>query len=126
MLSSRWLVLSAGKDKARTSSLTGSLFPTFPLASRPAGAALFSSKAGTDARLSPCNKTPAPGRGLMEGARSSIPATSCRGKRLGCLHHQHPAPTICSASILESNGARRYTAPNLPTYRARQQISAKR
>lgn len=80
----------------------------------------------TDARLSPCNETPALGRGLMEGARSGIPATSCHGKRLGCLHHQHPAPTICSASILESNGARRYTAPNLPTYRARQQISAKR
>lgn len=51
----------------------------------------------------------------MEGARSSIPATSCRGKRLGCLRHQHPAPTICSASILESDGARRYAAPNLPT-----------
>uniref|UniRef100_A0A8D0KQ23 Uncharacterized protein n=1 Tax=Strix occidentalis caurina TaxID=311401 RepID=A0A8D0KQ23_STROC len=45
----------------------------------------------------PRNKTPALGRGLMEGARSSIPATSCRGKRLGCLRHQHPAPTIYGA-----------------------------
>ncbi|EOA99724.1 hypothetical protein Anapl_10729 [Anas platyrhynchos] len=65
--------------------------------------------------LSPCSKMPAISRGLMKGARSSIPATSCRGKRLGCLRHQHPAPTICSASILKSAGARRSASPSLPT-----------
>uniref|UniRef100_A0A8B9BNE2 Uncharacterized protein n=1 Tax=Anser brachyrhynchus TaxID=132585 RepID=A0A8B9BNE2_9AVES len=63
----------------------------------------------------PCSKMPAISRGLMKGARSSIPATSCRGKRLGCLRHRHPAPTICSASILKSAGARRSASPSLPT-----------
>jgi len=44
---------AAGKDEARTSSLTGNLFPTFPLTSRPAGAALPGVKFGVHAHVWP-------------------------------------------------------------------------
>lgn len=59
----------------------------------------------------PRKETPALGRGLMEEQEA---ATSCRRKSLGCLHHQHLALTICSASIFESAGAQRSADPSLP------------